>query len=89
MSGKIDFLEKTSVSYNSYYKLYIAGWCRITGLPMYSKKDFPVIEAERLYSISRAKKDKVQIDTTDVCAWYRMAHGYAPLFKAIEKEVAT
>ena len=86
MSGKIDFLEKTSESYNSYYNLYKAGWCRLTGLPMYSKKEFPLIEAARLYTVSRAKREKVQIDTSVVRGWYRMANGYTPLFKAIAKE---
>lgn len=86
MPEKTDYLEKTHDSYNSYYRLYKAEWCRKSGLPMYEKKQFFAVEAERLYSISRAKKEKVQIDTSTVCGWYRMHHGYTPLFKSIEKE---
>ena len=74
-------LRQTSESYNSYYKTYRAKWCKQTGLPMYSKKDWDTIEKERLYTRSRAKKEKVNIDTETVCAWYRRQNGYTPLFK--------
>ena len=77
----MNYLEKTHESYNSYYRLYKAEWCKKSGLPMYNKKDWATIKEAQLYSISRAKKEKIQIDTTTVCAWYRMAHGYCPLFK--------
>jgi hypothetical protein len=80
----MNYLEQTYESYNTYYKMYRAEWCKKTGLPMYSKKDWCTIEAERLYTKSRATKKKIQIDTTEVCAWYRTAHGYTPLFKVKE-----
>lgn len=77
----MNYLKQTYESYNSYYKMYRASWCKKTGLPMYSKKDYEIVEKEKLYSKSRAKKEKIQIDTTKVCAWYRMFNGYIPLFK--------
>ncbi|MBQ7788409.1 MAG: hypothetical protein IJ398_02005 [Clostridia bacterium] len=77
----MNFLIKTNESYNSYYSQYKAAWCRKTGLPMYSRKDFEVIEKEGLYTMSRAKRCKVQIDTTKICAWYRRSNGYTPMFK--------
>ena len=79
-------LIKTSESYNDYYKQYKAEWCRKTGLPMYSRKEFETIEKQGLYTITRAKKCKVQIDTTKVCAWYRRPNGYAPMFKELANE---
>lgn len=79
------YLEQTHESYNSYYKMYRAAWCRKSGLPMYSKEDWPIIEKQQLFSKSRGKKEKVQIDETKVLAWYRTANGYTPLFKAKEQ----
>ena len=79
-------LIKTNESYNSYYKQYRASWCRKTGLPMYSRKEFESIEKEGLYTITRAKRCKVQIDTTKVCAWYRRPNGYVPMFKELANE---
>lgn len=78
----MNYLEKTNESYNSYYKLYKAEWCKKSGLPMYNKKDWAIIKEANLYSISRAKKEKIKIDPT-VCGWYRMQNGYCPLFKRI------
>ena len=75
------YLEQTHESYNFYYKMYRAKWCKKTGLPMYAKKDFAIVEKERLYTKSRAKKEKVQINDTEVAAWYRTSHGYTPLFR--------
>ena len=80
----MDPLIKTHESYNDYYKQYRASWCRKSGLPMYSGKDFTTVEKEGLYTVTRAKKCKVHIDTTKVCAWYRLAHGYAPMFKEVD-----
>ena len=77
----MDYLEQTRESYNFYYKMYRAEWCKKSGLPMYARKDFATVEKERLYTRSRAKKEKVQIDETAVCAWYRRSNGYTPLFK--------
>lgn len=77
----MNYLTKTHESYNSYYKMYRAKWCKQTGLPMYSKKDYEVIEKEKLYSKTRAKKEKIQVNTNKVCAWYRMPNGYIPLFR--------
>ena len=79
-------LIKNHESYNDYYKQYRASWCRKTGLPMYSRKEFETIEKEGLYTITRAKKCKVQIDTTKVCAWYRRLNGYVPMFKEVTNE---
>lgn len=79
-------LIKTHESYNDYYKQYRASWCKKTGLPMYSRKEFETIEKEGLYTITRAKKCKVQIDTTKVCAWYRRLNGYVPMFKETADE---
>jgi hypothetical protein len=83
----MNYLEKTHESYNFYYKLYKADWCRKSGLPMYAKKDWPTVEENELYTITRAKKAKVQIDINTVCAWYRMPNGYTPLFKTTPEEV--
>ena len=77
----IDYLEKTYESFNSSYNLYRAKWCKASALPMYSKKDFHLVEKQKLYSRARAKKEKIQIDDTKVYAWYRMFNGYIPLFK--------
>ena len=82
----MDPLIKTKESYNAYYKQYRAEWCRKTSLPMYSRADFETIEKERLFTVSRAKKCKVQIDTTKVCAWYRRPNGYTPMFKEITND---
>lgn len=80
----MNYLEKTRESYNFYYKLYKAEWCKKSGLPMYGKKDFATVEEKHLYTVTRAKKEKIQIDTNTVCAWYRMTNGYTPLFKSVE-----
>ena len=77
----MNYLEKTEESYNKYYKLYKASWCRKSGLPMYGNKDWSTVQEQELYSITRAKKAKIEIDTETVCAWYRMPQGYIPLFK--------
>lgn len=82
----MDPLIKTHESYNDYYKQYRASWCRKTGLPMYSRKEFETIEKEGLYTITRAKRCKVQIDATKVCAWYRRPNGYVPMFKEAADE---
>ena len=78
---KVNYLEKTRESYNEYYKTYRAAWCKKSGLPMYSKKDFEKVEREGLFTVSRAKKEKVVIDTRTVCGWYRMPNGYTPMFR--------
>lgn len=80
----MEYLEQTYESYNFYYKMYRAKWCKKTGLPMYEKKDFGIVEKERLYTKSRAKREKVQINDTEVAAWYRTSNGYTPLFKVKE-----
>lgn len=80
----MNFLEQTQKSYNFYYKTYRAEWCRKSGLPMYQNKDWCVIEREKLYSKTRAKIEKIQIDDSKVLAWYRMQNGYIPLFKIKE-----
>ena len=82
----MDWLEQTKESYNPYYKTYRAEWCRKSGLPMYQKADFETVEREGLYTKSRARREKVDIDTTKVAGWYRRPNGYVPLFKCrIEK----
>lgn len=81
----MNWLEKSSNSYNDYYKLYKAEWCKLSKLPMLSRKDWQQIESEDLYTLSRAKKEKIEIDSQKVVAWYRMMNGYAPLFKAKHK----
>ena len=78
-------LQKSFEAYNSYYGLYRAEWCRRTGLPMYSRKDWEIIERERLFTKSRAKREKVNINDNIVCAWYRMQNGYTPLFRVREE----
>ena len=75
-----NLLEKTDETYNKYYKLYKAAYCRTTGLPMYGHKDFPEVEAKKLYSKTRAKLAKVEIDESRPLAWYRCENGYTPLF---------
>lgn len=80
----MEYLKQTNESYNTYYKMYRAEWCKKTRLPMYARKDFEIIEKERLYTKSRAKREKVQIDDTEVVAWYRRMNGYTPLFKVKE-----
>ena len=64
----MNYLEKTKESYNSYYNQYKAAWCKKSGLPMYSKNDWDKIERDELYSVTRAQRARVAIDTT-VCAW--------------------
>ena len=75
-----NLLEKNWGSYNSYYKLYRAEYCKKTGLPMYSRKDFEYLEQNKIFTRTRAKKEKVEIDETKPVGWYRMQTGYAPLF---------
>lgn len=82
--SETNYLEQTRESYNSYYKTYRAEWCKKSGLPMYAKKDFEIVEREGLYTKTRAKKEKINIDETKVCAWYRRPQGYTPLFKIKE-----
>lgn len=82
----MNYLEKTKESYNSYYKQYKAAWCKKSGLPMYTKNDWGKIEKDELYSVTRAMRAKVEIDKTAVCAWYRLANGYIPLFKRKEQQ---
>ena len=78
-------MEKTGESYNEYYKTYRTEWCRKSGLPMMDGSCWERIQAEDLYTVSRAKKKHVSIDMTEVCGWYRLRHGYAPLFRANRK----
>ena len=73
-------LEKTDKTYNKNYRLYKADYVRTTGLPMYGHADFPEVQAKKLYSRTRAKLEKVQIDESCPLAWYRCEHGYTPLF---------
>lgn len=80
----MNYLEQTYESYNTYYKMYRAEWCKKTGLPMYQNKDWEIVKTEQLYTKSRAKKEKIQINDTEVVAWYRTTHGYTPLFKIKE-----
>ncbi len=79
----INWLEKTSESYNDYYKTYRAEWCRKSGLPMLNRNCWDTIQEQDLYTVSRAKKKHVSIDMKKVCGWYRVANGYVALFKAV------
>ena len=83
----MDYLIQTNESYNSYYKMYKASWCRKSGLPMYQKKDFDTVKKLLLYTKSRARREKVEIDTTTVAGWYRRPNGYTPLFREKMKAV--
>ena len=76
-----NWLEKTHESYNNYYKTYYAAWCRKSGLPMLNSSCWERIQDEKLYTVSRAKKEHVCIDKSKVCGWFRLWHGYVPLFK--------
>ena len=77
-----DLLEKNEQTYNSYYHLYRAEYCKATGLPMFSGKTaFTDCVREGFYTRTRAKVLKIQIDDTRPVGWYRMKNGYAPLFK--------
>lgn len=78
-----NLLEKTTATYNSYYKMYRAAYCHSTGLPMYGSKDFAEVQEKRFYTKTRAKREKVQIDESQPVGWYRMQTGYVPLFRAV------
>lgn len=80
-----NWLEKTAESYNDYYKTYRAAWCKKSGLPMLDRKNWEQIRAEGLYTVSRAKKERIIIDTNTICGWYRVCQGYVPMFKAVRK----
>ena len=82
MQQAVNWLEKTGESYNVYYKTYRAEWCRKSGLPMMDSSCWDKIQAEDLYTVSRAKKKHVSIDMTEVYGWYRLRQGYVPLFRA-------
>lgn len=82
---KMDWLEKSRNSYNEYYKQYRAEWCRLSKLPMLDKSDWEQIEREGLYTESRARKEKVKCNYTEVAAWYKMQHGYTPLYRRVDK----
>ena len=76
-----NWLEKTHESYNNYYKTYYAAWCRKSGLPMLNSSCWERIQAEKLYTVSRAKKEHVCIDKSKVCGWplrYRRCKTAAP-----------
>ena len=81
----MDYLIKTRESYNDYYKQYRAAWCKKSGLQMYQRKDFETVKRLELYTCTRAKKEKVSIDTSRVVGWYRRPNGYAPLFERRKK----
>ena len=66
--------------YNKYKHTYATDYCRSTGLPMFSKKNFPDMESRYLYTRSRAEKESVAIDTAKVCGWYRVMYGYVPIY---------
>ena len=83
MEGK-NLLEKTSATYNKYYKAYRAAYCHSTGLPMYGSKDFAEVQEKGFYTKTRAKREKVQIDESQLVGWYRMPNGYTPLFRAVD-----
>lgn len=74
-------LTKTPASYNEYYKTYKAAHCKLTGLPLYNHNTAEQMITDNLYSQTRAKKERVIIDETAVCGWYRVYNGYIPLFK--------
>lgn len=76
----MNYLKQTAESYNAHYKAYRASWCRASGLPMYSRKDFETVERGGLYTKSRAAREKVEIDESKVLGWYRLPNGYTPLF---------
>lgn len=77
----MDWLQKSNDSYDSYYKMYRAKWCRLSKLPMLSNKDWEQIQREGLYTKTRAAKEKVNVNYNEVAAWYRMYNGYVPLFR--------
>ncbi len=74
-------MEKAAEGYNSRYHAYSVNYCRSTGLPMFSSKNFADVDRNyHLYTISRAKKEKVSVDESHVCGWYRVMHGYVPVY---------
>ena len=78
---KVDWLVKNCETYNGYYTQYKAKHCIASGLPLYDHDTAEKMVADKLYSVTRAKREKVNIDQTKVCGWYRMCNGYIPLFK--------
>lgn len=78
-----NLLEKTLESYNKYYKAYRAAYCRSTGLPMYESKDFSELQEKGFYTKSRAQREKAWIDENNPVGWYRVQHGYVPLFRTV------
>ncbi|MBQ7131222.1 MAG: hypothetical protein IJO29_01500 [Oscillospiraceae bacterium] len=82
--GHNNLLEQRADNYSKYYKTYKAAYCRTTGLPLYNHDTAEQMVADGLYSKTRAAKEKVDIDDTDVCGWYRTYNGYVPLFRKKE-----
>lgn len=75
-----NLLEKTDKTFNFNRRLYRAAYVHTTGLPTYGHADFPTVQAKKLYSRTRAKLEKVEIDESRPLGWYRCQHGFTPLF---------
>ena len=86
MINSSNLLEKNKETYNRNYKLYRAKYCRETGLPMYNWRDYPQMIENGIYTRTRAKQEKVKINEEIPVGWYRLQHGYTPLFKAVVEE---
>lgn len=67
--------------YNTHYRVYSADYCRSTELPMFSTKIFSEMDNQHLYTCSRAKKEHVFVDETQVSGWYRVMRGYVPVYR--------
>lgn len=68
--------------YNGYYSTFTADFCRASGLPMYNADNYDEV-ADLYISETRMKKSKLPLnDDTEIVAWYRVSHGYVPLYKA-------
>lgn len=78
-----DDLEITAESYNESRGCYRARHCHATGLPRYDRSDFSFLEKNGIYTKSRAERENVKLNRAVVVGWYRVQHGYVPLFNKI------
>lgn len=78
--GEYGWHKAHAAGYNRYYHTYSASYCRSTGFPMFSSKNFMDAEKQGLYTRSYAVKKKVILDIVKVCGWYRVMHGYVPMY---------
>lgn len=80
VKGKGVFVKEHQAGWHPYYHLYRASYVHATDIPCYGKDSYQEVVENGLYTVTRAKREHVTIDTTAVRGWYKLTNGYTPMF---------